>query len=285
MTENIFDYSTFYSNSERSSRGGGYRLSHKLGLVSECPFCRKSMHQIRNLNELEKEFGWYSKYKESQLKKPEMFRQRILTFDIYECASCGFWQSDYFSKDNDDSWEELDEVTTSQLRKFDIASNTTPVEVLSKYINKNRNLIYSIHHSKMEELVQSVFSSFFDCKAIHCGRSGDGGIDIILLEADTPTAIQVKRRTRNDKVEPVSTIREFLGAMALENFEKGIVVTTAGNFTRGARDTARKIIDNGHAKLFELYNMGAFIDVFKSTRPREDKPFVEFLDYLLNNRQ
>jgi hypothetical protein len=49
---------------------------------------------------------------------------------------------------------------------------------------------------------QSVFKDYFDCEVIHCGRSHDGGIDLILISADEPTVIQVKPRENPLVVEP-----------------------------------------------------------------------------------
>lgn len=42
----------------------------------------------------------------------------------------------------------------------------------------------------MEELVGSVFSSFYNCEAKIVGKSSDGGVDVILVDSDHPTMVQ-----------------------------------------------------------------------------------------------
>lgn len=61
-------------------------------------------------------------------------------------------------------------------------SLSVPIEVLNDYIYKNPEKIIHIHDKKMEELVGSVFSSFYNCEAKIVGKSSDGGVDVILVE-------------------------------------------------------------------------------------------------------
>ncbi|MBL0107096.1 MAG: restriction endonuclease [Ignavibacteria bacterium] len=51
-------------------------------------------------------------------------------------------------------------------------------------------------------------------------------------------AVQVKRREKIDKTESVSTIRDFLGAILLGDYPKGIVVSTADKFTKPAQKSS-----------------------------------------------
>jgi hypothetical protein len=48
----------------------------------------------------------------------------------------------------------------------------------------------------MEELVASVLPEHFACTAHVVGKTNDGGVDLILIDADEPIIVQVKRRTK-----------------------------------------------------------------------------------------
>lgn len=53
------------------------------------------------------------------------------------------------------------------------------------------------------------------------------GKDLILLDGEKQTFIQVKRRTQAQKVEPVSSIRDLIGASVIGDADACVFVTTA----------------------------------------------------------
>jgi len=178
---------------------------------------------------------------------------------------------------NDDSgWEvnykdwELT-VNSAILREFEVGSNSIPIEVLKSYLSKNEDEIFHIHHKKMEELVASIFRNHYDCEVQIVGKSNDGGVDLILINSDKPTIVQVKRRTDRRKTESVKEIRDLIGATLLSDSRKCIFVTTADHFSESAikaRDCAltKSIVDS-----FELYDFSSFmstLNLYKTDRER-----------------
>jgi hypothetical protein len=75
---------------------------------------------------------------------------------------------------------------------------------------------------------------------LHTGKSGDGGIDLILLDSnDGNIPIQVKRRTKTRKAESVTIVRELRGAMVLSGHDEGMIVTTAPRFSKPAVEASQ----------------------------------------------
>jgi restriction endonuclease Mrr len=132
------------------------------------------------------------------------------------------------------------------LKAYRASDQDLPILALRKELVARGNLLHHIHPRKMEQLVASVFSDFHgNCKATVCGRSGDGGIDVILIDSDSPTAIQIKRREHPDRSERVSHIREFIAAMQLNDYYEGMYVTTAENFSLAASREAELAVTKG----------------------------------------
>jgi len=120
----------------------------------------------------------------------------------------------------------------------------------------------------METLVQSVLSDFYPgCEVYRCGSVADGGIDLLLVLSDEPIAVQVKRRTNSDSVEPVSSIRDFLGACQLQEYDSALYVTTADHYStgqRGAQAAAAKAVELGKMKRFDLIDRDKFFGMLNA---------------------
>lgn len=113
----------------------------------------------------------------------------------------------------------------------------------------------------MEELVQHVFSQFYNCEVIHVGKTGDGGKDLIMINNDKPTLIQVKRRTKSEAIESVSTVRDLLGTMFIENVRKGVVVSTAKQFSIPSKKVANDLLQSNRLESFELIDLSRFSEM------------------------
>lgn len=152
------------------------------------------------------------------------------------------------------------------LRRFDIESDRIPIELLRDYLNTRYDDLRLISPSQFEHIVRDVFSDFYQCEVRYFkGKtySRDGGIDLIMLQTDEgPKAIQVKRRTSPEKGEPVNIIREFLGAMFLQDYECGVFVTT-GHFTKDSEHTA--ITANEKGMKIELVDARGFEELLNET--------------------
>ena len=132
---------------------------------------------------------------------------------------------------------------------------------MKNYLAKNYDDIYKIHHKKMEELVADLLCEHFHCKAHLVGQANDGGADVILIEADEPIIIQVKRRTRNGKFESASQIRELIGATLLKDSSQCIFVTTADHFSRQAIVARDDALRKNIVKRFDLIDYHKLADI------------------------
>lgn len=268
----ILDYSQFIRNTGsegivnfKSVDNTINRLLNKKGF---CPFCKKKINN-RVYNKENNKISWCS---------------AVEYEDVIQCPQCGWWEHSYrfVSDDIGDGLRATTlELTQAILRTYEDDSNSVPIEVLNKYIAQNPNKIYGISDKKMEELVAGVLKDFTDYEVRLVGKSHDGGKDLILLDGDKQTFVQVKRRMYADKVESVASIRDLIGASMLGDADACIFVTTADHFSKPAQDAAKKIVDKKKLDSFELIDYHKFISMVQLQRknyPREWEQLLRVKD-------
>jgi restriction system protein len=197
-------------------------------------------------------------------------------------CSCGWWEIERLAVFGPDVGVDADGYDWAHaarffrvgiLRSFHPQDRQLPVSALREALSKKPDLVYSIHHRKMEELVASVMADFVgNCEVELCGRSGDGGIDLILIIADTTFAIQVKRRTRASSVEGVDEVRMFLAAMKIRGVTGGLFITTADHFSSGAKRVATTAVTKDLVSTFELIDRHRFFGLLEATQRSTDRP-------------
>ena len=105
-------------------------------------------------------------------------------------------------------------------------------------------------------------------------KPSDGGIDVLLIDAEKGKwLIQVKRRGFQKPSEEVKTIRDILGAMHLAEARVGIVVSTAGRFSRPAQDAAVKAGEVRNPMTVHLVDKGIFNKMLDPVLP--DRPWLD----------
>ena len=170
------------------------------------------------------------------------------------------------------------------LRRFDTTGTDAALAALRREIQRHPEVLDAISPRKMEELTGAVLSDYFPgCRAKVCGKSGDGGIDLLLIISDKPFAVQVKHRERVDLAEPVSAIREFIGAMVLGDHVNGLYVTTADRFSPASRHAARTIIQKGFFDTFRLIDRHAFLEMMEITAEWLDQPWQRHIPRWFRN--
>lgn len=255
----ILDYSQYISVSGeegivnfKSVENTMDNVNKKLGY---CPFCKTKINNRIYYTENNK-ISWC----------------RAVEYEsVNQCPKCGWWEHKYtFSSDDIDEGVRATSVELSQavLRRYDDNSKTIPIEVLNKYITENPDKIYGINDRKMEELVACVFKDFHDCEIKLVGKSHDGGKDLILIDGEEKTFVQVKRRTQASKVEPVSSIRDLIGASIIEDAKACIFVSTADHFSRNAVNVAEKVVRDNKFDSFELIDYHRFVDMLNLKRDK-----------------
>lgn len=264
----ILDYSETISQRGHQDRGRAPDENEDLFFDREkdgiCPFCKIHTQVV---------------HRDHQLTYPDWLDGG--EFDIQEnvkqCNNCGWWRI------------RCDKVTTvgidarsfamesAILKSYDLSSKQVPIEALRKHLAGSFDDVIHIHDRNMEKLVQSVFREHYSCDVEHVGRSHDGGIDLILVNADSPTVVQVKRRKSLDHIEGVAGIREFLGATILQNGKNCIYVSTSKKFSEPAIEAAQQAIKVGAVESYELFDFDRFCDVLKLTTEIDPAPWKSYL--------
>jgi len=215
----------------------------------------------------------------SELHHAEEFldgRQEWSRGDSVTCKRCSWWLYAY-TKNKFYPWASIqNEIFEGAIYSFDTENTDQPITVLREAIGRNRRDLRYISPGDLELLVGSVLRDFFQCKVRHIGGPGDGGIDLLLAEAETPIAVQVKRREKSKPSESVKVVRELLGSMVVKEIPKGIVVSTAAEFSKPAQAEATS---GGIARAgmnLDLYNYDRIREVLQLTT-RPEKPWLSCL--------
>jgi len=205
-----------------------------------CPFCRTKL--IRRYDE----FGVDDYYKEE------------FAWESWACLACGWW------------WEgTLPERSYSRgVTKAAILKASNAPESLLQGIDevrKNSAKLFEMHPTKFELFVGDILSEFYKCEVVHCGKSHDGGVDLILLNSDDGyTAVQVKRRADPKKVESVSLVREFRGALLLAGQDRGVIVTTAHHFSKEAVEASTPAPEHLAPQTIDLIDCRKLLEIMHS---------------------
>jgi restriction system protein len=242
------DMWSYYSASKRS-------IFEECGLYKMCcPYCGTRLNQIKN---------------------PRFYSNcDYLCVLVKECKICGWWQTheNYLSNAGDRLNQHMVGIyKTALLKQFEVDGIETPIRLLKEYFIKHPNKLHLISSQKMELLVTDIFKDFFKGDAIHLGGPNDKGIDVIVYTGDVQYAVQVKRRLDVNTAEPVNAIRDFIGAMVIGNYTKGLYVTSANKFSKPSKDAVKQAKKHSHIEFIELYNGQRLADICRQTIRREPK--------------
>ena len=212
-------------------------------------------------------------------------RQDIHHYVTAQPCNCGWWTvKDIQTPDAHNSYAPAEWVFSYRgaLRTFSPADVTVPMDSLRRAIATHPDVINSIDPYKMEDLVGAVMTDFWPgAKCKHCGRSNDGGIDLILVNGDKPFAIQVKRRSRSNKGESVHHVTHFIGALMLAGIPDGIFVTTADHFTGAAEKAAASVLESGLVDTFQLIDRKPFLEMLEATTKNLSNPWLSCIPKVL----
>lgn len=149
------------------------------------------------------------------------------------CHLCGFWRRSFA-----DSLTGA-EYTLPLVRSFQPEVHAPALRALSAEVARSPKRLYSLTPRHFELFVATVLKDFLECEVRHVGGTGDGGIDLVALIADTPLLIQVKRREHADRSEGIEVVRSLFASLFAAGHKRGMIVTSANSFTRGAQAWAR----------------------------------------------
>lgn len=252
----ILDYSKFIESKDTQSASGTVtEVNMDLFFRKKgwCPFCKNDAPKV-HISE-----GPYNKIKGSPAYSLS---------EVWECSKCGWWEVEHLYSDD---WIYDRYLRHAILELFQPSDIYLPVMSLRKHLRRHPELIYKIHPTKMEELVQSVFKEYYHCEVLHCGKSHDQGVDLLLVNSDIQAIIQVKRRVSPKSVESVSVIRELLGATLLQGKQHSIFVSTADHFSPEAVLTAQRSVTLNIVKSFDLFNAKKFFEILGLLRIEKEE--------------
>jgi len=193
------------------------------------------------------------------------------------CRTCGWWaywlQTGSPLLDLDSGrrlgWSLYGAI--AQLKPLDVTDIETPLEEIKRYLVARYESRFECHPRLFEETVAAVFGSI-GYRAEATAYSKDGGIDVILRNADgTTTGVQVKRSRNPIEVEQ---IRALTGALIQGGHTNGMFVTTS-RFSAGACGAQKVLAARGYP--IELFDSKRFFEVLCiSPRP----PYADYEDWL-----
>jgi hypothetical protein len=161
---------------------------------------------------------------------------------------------------------------SSKLRTFDEEAPEGTLGEVAQWFRRHPRLYNTVSPTYLEKLVARIFTNSGQYVEVHhVGRPDDGGVDVVLVESESDAKPS----------EPVSTIRNLLGAMILQESQLGIVVSTADHFTFRARESAAKANPLGFK--VDLLDRKALDAMLARALPVE--PWKKVLDDLHDHRQ
>jgi hypothetical protein len=194
---------------------------------------------------------------------------------LYSCLRCGWWQVrrefDHYDQSGKPLPHRSQDAYTYHaiLENVDISSNDVALSDLTSHLRNRWEDRRFISAGKAEDLVASILREITGCDVFHATanvNAPDGGIDLFVpVRNGMPhTAVQVKRRVSHD-VEPVDEVRNFVGALVVEGYDKGIFVTTASRFSKGAKSVATNEHLSRHRLELDLIDGQRLLEMLHAT--------------------
>jgi hypothetical protein len=188
--------------------------------------------------------------------------------DAIQCVRCLWWLCVWTKQKTFPSEWVRNVVWEATVTPFDYMTGEVPLIELRRQLTEGEVDLRNMSASQLERIVTSVFSDALGCRAIHVGRSGDGGIDVLVLDREPPLALQVKRRASGGTEGP-AVVRDLIGALAYRSWRRGAIITTADSFSRNASATAaaEPLMRDGYE--IDLYTYDALREIVRATQPSE----------------
>ena len=193
---------------------------------------------------------------------------------LWYCRNCRFWQARLYSDRFMRHTPPDHQAYISKLREFNTNLPEGCNTELALYIRSHPNFLYSCDPTHFEKIVADVFrANYTNAEVRHVGQPQDGGVDVLLIDAEKEQwLIQVKRRGSPNSTEGVSTIRDMLGAMVVEGVGRGVVVSTANQFSRDAIQAAARAKVGPYRMNIQLVDSSIFNKMLDPILP--DRPWL-----------
>lgn len=176
--------------------------------------------------------------------------------ELEACLTCGWWRLYRLVHHRFSLTQGVAGMygTTAILRRFAAEDLSEPLGDVRAFLLAKWERRQEVNPHVFQDVVASVFRDR-GWVVVATAHQNDGGIDIVLEREGQQCGVQVKR-TKN--AIQASQLREFVGALVVGGFTKGIYVT-ASTFTAGSRLTAARARSSTASVCVELLNADAFL--------------------------
>ena len=248
-------------------------------VFEKCQFCKTEMNLLSSKSErgqtnAEATHGYHVFHGHGE-DLPEIYQEdwnrssSDTQIAVFVCNKCGWWNvmrketSAVGVNPQDIQIEEKYYIAWAALKKLNLSNIEIPIEELKTYLLAKYEDRFLIHPKVFEDIVGSIFkNSGYHVRVI--GRSGDGGIDVVIFDGEKNDVIGVQVKRYRGKIG-VEQIRAFEGALIAEDFPKGIFVTTS-SFTKGSVKTASNYQILKRGVPIELYDAKKLYDYLELTK-------------------
>lgn len=166
---------------------------------------------------------------------------------LADCETCGFWRVVNLKRTG--GFKNATEVPAWRgvAKQYEVEALDVPLADLRRFLRRHPTHLAHVNPVVFEELIAECLKSAFpNSELVKVGGNRDRGIDLMLFNTfGEKYLVQIKRRSNIDRNEGVEVVRQLNGVVFRENAAKGLVVTTARNYTRDAIQETWVKSDNG----------------------------------------
>lgn len=158
-----------------------------------------------------------------------------------------------------------------------------PLDDLRRYLAKHPNDVVHTNPTLFEQLMGDCLKlAYPGAQVMHVGCVGDKGTDLILVtDCGDHYLVQVKRRESLSLHEGVLVVRELNGVLFREGKVKGMVITTADRFTKGAFQEVEDVQRRHAIYEMALVAMPHVVEMLNLPRLDPYEPWAQVLDNIL----
>ncbi|MNL15071.1 Restriction endonuclease [compost metagenome] len=232
-----------------------FKAAQKKIAQNSCPNCRSPLTQVEDYDNSD---------------------QDIVSFGSVDvCTDCNWWSAlKTFIDGHDEDENAL--ITTriffSVLKKYKISDKDPTLEFVDRELRKNPDVIAKMNKTAFEKYMQDILREHYCKKVLHVGRSCDGGVDLLMIDDEERTLVQVKNRMLH-KSEGSPVVRDLLGAMVQKNTFNGLILSTGRHFTKEAVKTAEEALSHGKVQKIEFKNCQEILEMINVVSEKREEPW------------
>lgn len=173
---------------------------------------------------------------------------------LHLCSVCRSWEVRANFEQAGPDGERRRYSAVACAREYEVENIDPAVGILRDELTRDPNRLSSIEPRMFEHLVADVLKDAWEpCEVRLVGCSGDGGVDlVVIMGTHAEWLVQVKRRLDSRRNESCRVVRELNGTLLRKGRTKGVVVTTARDFTEAARAETEIASESATGEQYEI---------------------------------